>query len=368
MPENERGAKALQSINLESSLNSYEKGFCEDLNHFYSGINALGLLITTISLAEKNPKTWELACDSKELADQKLNELKSKSNQLSVTVKYSIASAKNKLEIRGATDVWLNITEADFMCLTATNPARVASIYTKVLQEAPGLNMDATIRQLILYESLGVKSENVMAALNALPPLSASQKPVTYFLLFTGHMIDKPDRKEPRFPASKESKIRQAIKEKLILEKNKMGEGSVFCGIAGGACGGDILFHEVCAELDIPSQMFLAIPREKFLVASVAFAGVDWIERFDKLYKKSPHPILSDQKELPKWLQKKPGYDIWSRNNLWELNSALVNGGINMTLFALWDRKPADGPGGTEDMVNLAKENGSKTIIIDITA
>lgn len=366
LPENERGAKALQSINLESSLNSYEKGFCQDLNHFYSGINALGLLITTISLAENNPGTWELAYDSKELADQKLLELKNKSDQLSVTVKYSIASAKNKLDLRGATDVWLNITEADFMCLTAINPARVASIYTKVLQDAPGLNMDATTRQLKLYESLAVKSENVKAALSAMPPSNMQQQTVTYFLLFTGHMIDKPDRKEPRFPASKELKVRQAIKDKLILEKNKMEEGRVLCGVAGGACGGDILFHEICAELDIPTQMFLAIPREKFLVESVAFAGIDWIERFDKLYEKIPHQVLSDQKELPKWLQKKPGYDIWSRNNLWELKYSLVNGGMNMTLLALWDRKVADGPGGTEDMVNLAKKNGSKTIIIDV--
>ncbi|MEO8860620.1 MAG: tetratricopeptide repeat-containing protein [Ginsengibacter sp.] len=365
-PENERGAKALQSINLESSFNSYEKGFCEDLNHFYSGINALGLLITTISLAENNPGIWELAFDSKELADQKLIELKNKSNQLSVTVKYSIASAKNKLDLRGASDVWLNITEADFMCLTAVVPARVASIYTKVLQDAPGLNMDATTRQLKLYESLAVKSENVKAALSAMPPSNASKKPVTYFLLFTGHMIDKPDRKQPRFPASKEVEVRKAIKDKLVLEKNKMEEGSVLCGVAGAACGGDILFHEICAELDIPTQMFLAIPREKFLVESVAFAGIDWIERFDKLYEKLPHPVLSDQKELPKWLQKKPRYDIWSRNNLWELNYSLINGGMNMTLLALWDGKAADGPGGTEDMVNLAKKNGSKTVIIDI--
>jgi hypothetical protein len=157
---------------------------------------------------------------------------------------------------------------------------------------------------LKLYESLDVKSENVKSALSAMPPSNMQQETVTYFLLFTGHMIDKPDRKEPRFPASKEVKVRQAIKDKLIVEKNKMEEGRVLCGVAGGACGSDILFHEICAELDIPSQMFLAITMEKFLVESVAFAGIGWIEGFDKLYEKIPHPVLSDQKELPKWLQK----------------------------------------------------------------
>jgi hypothetical protein len=63
---------------------------------------------------------------------------------------------------------------------------------------------------------------------------------------------------------------------------------------------------------------------------------------------------------------KKQGYYIWSRNNFWELNYSLVNGGMNMTLLVLRDGKVADGPGGAEDMVNLAKKNGSKTIIIDV--
>jgi hypothetical protein len=363
---NERNKKALQSLYLESALTNYEKGFNEDLNHFYSGINALGLLTTTISLAENNPDVWELAYDTKDESDQKLNQLKSKFQQLSTTLQFSIQAAKNKLDVKGITDFWVNITEADFTCLTAGNPARVANIYTWALQDAGGLNLDATIRQLKIYEELGVKADNVKAALGAMPPESTQKNLTNYYLLFTGHMIDKSDRKEPRFPASKEAEVRQWIKEKVIEEKNKMEEGSSLSGIAGGACGGDILFHEVCAELGIPTQMLLALPRDQFLVESVAFAGISWIERFDNLYKKLPHPVLTDQKELPKWLQKKPGYDIWSRNNLWELNSALVNGGMNMTLIALWDGKGGDGPGGSAHMVKIANESGAKTIVIDM--
>jgi hypothetical protein len=357
--------KALQSVHLESSLNNYEKGFFEDLNHFYPGINALGLLLTTIALAGNNPDTWELAFDSKELADEKLRQLKIRCQRMTTTVQFSIDAAKIKADAKGTTDCWLNITEADFTCLTATNPARVSAAYAKALQDAPDLNMDATIRQLKIYEALSVQPANVQAALKALPQISGQQNSPTYFFLFTGHMIDKPGRQEKRFPPGKEAEVRQSIKDIVAREKNK-GESSNLCGIAGGACGGDILFHEICVELDIPSQMFLALPREQFLVESVAFAGNDWIERFDNLYKKLPHRVLSDQKELPKWLQKKPAYDIWTRNNFWELNYALMNGGINMTLFALWDGKGADGPGGTEHMVNVAKKNGSKTVVISI--
>jgi hypothetical protein len=37
-----------------------------------------------------------------------------------------------------------------------------------------------------------------------------------------------------------------------------------------------------------------------------------------------------------------------------------------MSLIALWDEKGGDGAGGTEHMVNQAKERGAKVIVIDI--
>ncbi|MEO6327708.1 MAG: tetratricopeptide repeat-containing protein, partial [Ginsengibacter sp.] len=247
----ERNTRAQQSIDLENAFKFYEKGFYEDLNHFYSGINALGLLITIISLAEKSPDIWESAYDSPEEASLKLKGLKDKLKKLTTAVQVSIESAKLKQEAKGEPDYWINITEADFVCLTSDNPVRAANLYKKVLQGAGGLNVDAVVRQLKLYHALGVKTDNITSALTALPDADDQQKKTTHFLLFTGHMIDKADRKEPRFPASKELQAREAIKKKVIEEKNKLDENTTLTGIAGGACGGDILFHEICEELDI---------------------------------------------------------------------------------------------------------------------
>jgi hypothetical protein len=139
-----------------------------------------------------------------------------------------------------------------------------------------------------------------------------------------------------------------------------------FRGVAGGACGGDILFHEVCHELGIPSELYLALPREQFIKNSVSFAGPDWVDRFNKLYNTLQHHTLCQDELLPRWLHKKKEYSIWVRNNLWELTNALVGGGIHMTLIALWDGKGGDGPGGTEHMVKEAKEKGAKTVIISM--
>ena len=78
--------------------------------------------------------------------------------------------------------------------------------------------------------------------------------------------------------------------------------------------------------------------------------------------------MLAQSKELPGWLQGKPGYDIWQRNNLWMLHNALAVGRDKVTLIALWDGKDGDGPGGTGHMVDKAKARGAKVVILETKA
>lgn len=364
--DNKKKSDALQSIFLESAFKAYESGYFENLNHYYSGINALALLTVKIALAESLPDVWGLSFESDAEAAQEITELKARRARLAASMELTLAAEKRKLEAENKTDLWLNITEADFRCLTSARPPRVAASYKQTLADAPDFAVETVTHQLKIYEQLGVLPENVQASLSAIGPVKESSlETKVHYLLFTGHMIDKAGRKEPRFPKEKEGAARQRIKEKVAEEKAKLNTDII--GISGGACGGDILFHEVCAELDIPTRLYLALPADPFKVESVNFAGPAWTERFDALYKNKniPHAILCDTRELPAWLQKKKGYSIWERNNLWLLNSALVNGGLYMTLIALWDGQGGDGPGGTQHMVKEAEARGAKTIVID---
>jgi hypothetical protein len=364
----QRQKTALQSKYLVEAFEDYERGYNADLNHFYSGINALGLLTSLVTLAERFPDEWEGDYDSTEQAAQQLRDYKSKKDKLSIMVQISVEAERKRLQIEQPGDrgswIWMSITEADLACFISARPQRVGNLYRDAITGATGLNLDASRRQLQIYEALNVVSENVKAALEEFAKIPETFSSKLYYLLFTGHMIDKPDRENPRFPPQYEAAVKAAIKDAVQKEKDKH-EGPVK-GIAGGGCGGDILFHEVCGELGIQTELYLALPREKFLGESVDFAGPEWVERFDSLYRKLPTHILSPTKELPNWLQKKPDYSIWERNNLWMLNKALECGGIQMTLIALWDGKGGDGAGGTEHMVKEAKARGSKTIIIDI--
>jgi len=184
-------------------------------------------------------------------------------------------------------------------------------------------------------------------------------------------MMDAQGREKPRFPADKEEVARQAIREAIVKER-PVNEAMAW-GFAGGASGGDILFQEVCAELGIPTQLYLAIPPERYVVSSVQKAGERWVERFWKLYHQhseqkrvrvlSEATDISDEREyLPAWLRTKPDYGIWQRNNLWTLFNALSAGGArNLTLIALWDGEPTgDGPGGTSDLVRKVQECGAR--------
>ena len=56
-------------------------------------------------------------------------------------------------------------------------------------------------------------------------------------------------------------------------------------GIAAAASGGDTLFHEVCDELCIPTEVCLVMPPQTFVNESVVDSGADWVERYWTLVK-----------------------------------------------------------------------------------
>lgn len=176
-----------------------------------------------------------------------------------------------------------------------------------------------------------------------------------YTILFTGHMIDAATREQPRFPPEKEAAAKEKIEAALTKITGK--QHGPFRGIAGAACGGDILFQETCRKLNIPSEIYLALPPEEFKQTSVSFAGKDWSDRFDTLVQKLPVHLLTAADKKDK--------NIWEAANDEMLQEALKEGGHHTTLMALWNGQGGDGPGGTQHFVQVAKEQDAEVIIID---
>jgi hypothetical protein len=365
LPDRQR--RALVSPFLDESFEAYDAAFKEDLNHFYSGLSTLATLTVQTKLAELMPDVWAERFDDDDSAERELKSRNTSVQKLSASVELSLKAAAERLEREQRTDVWVESSGADLCFLTSNRPAKVSSAYRRALADAPAFVSDTVRRQLKLYQDLGLLKENVEAVLNVLEPaavvteVAAAPKRV---LLFTGHMIDAPGRATPRFPADKVDIAKQKIAEAVAAEQQMA--GGIAYGIAGGANGGDILFHQVCEAMSVPTHIYLAVPRELYIRESVAQAGPQWIEEFNRLVRSKPVRVLCETKQLPRWLQEKPDYNIWQRNNLWNLHNALAAaGGENVTLIALWNGAPGDGAGGTDDMVQIAQERGAKTIILD---
>jgi hypothetical protein len=95
-------------------------------------------------------------------------------------------------------------------------------------------------------------------------------------ILFSGHIIDAPDRKTPRFPPGKECAAADAIANTLA----EIGVDRGDFAICGGASGGDLLFAEACLAQDMWLELYLPFDEPTFLSHSVDFRHGDWHNRY----------------------------------------------------------------------------------------
>lgn len=138
------------------------------------------------------------------------------------------------------------------------------------IDPANGRTIGATIDRAIVAAGIRGGPAAPTGAVQRSPQRSAAPSaPPDRVLLFAGHMIDKPSRAEPRFPAAQEATARRAIQAAIAQVQAGWPAGTRALGIAGGASGGDILFHEVCAKLGITTALYLAMPPVDYITQSL---------------------------------------------------------------------------------------------------
>ena len=180
-------------------------------------------------------------------------------------------------------------------------------------------------------------------------------------------MIDDPDdrgkdkAKPPRFPPSKVEAAAARIRAAL----DEVGAGASDLGLCGGASGGDLLFAEACLERGMLIELHLARAENEFLAQSVTFADPD--RRWERSFTRTKENPASTVLVMPEELGPAPdGISLHDRCNRWMIYTALSYGLSRVSFVALWDRAAGDGPGGTENMVELVhKLTGRQPIIID---
>jgi hypothetical protein len=175
-------------------------------------------------------------------------------------------------------------------------------------------------------------------------------------LLFSGHMIDAPDRKTPRFPADKEHAAAAAIIK--ALDESGAAEGDL--SISGGACGGDLLFAEACIARGMTIELYIPFDEATFLANSVDFAGGDWRDRYFAVKSRATLHIASD--ELGPL---SVGENAYERTNQWMMTAAARYGGDRLAVICLWNGEGGDGPGGAQHLMEEARRKTSRVYWLD---
>jgi hypothetical protein len=179
-------------------------------------------------------------------------------------------------------------------------------------------------------------------------------------LLFTGHMVDAPDRALPRFPAAHVAAAARRIQAALA----EVDAGREDLAFTQGAAGGDLLFAEACLARGVPLRLLLPLAEPEFVAASLlpATDGAGWHARYRAVVARLDEP----PREAPRELGPLPaGANAFERANLWLLDSALAFGAERLRCICLWDGGGGDGPGGTRHLVEAVRAAGGRVLRID---
>jgi hypothetical protein len=154
--------------------------------------------------------------------------------------------------------------------------------------------------------------------------------PATVAIGFTGHRT-----------LSDEAKCRKAILE--YLEQRKASTSALVYGISSVAAGGDLVFAESCLQLALPLCVLLPLPVEEF---RKDFDAISW-SRAERILRQAASIEVTGGNQSREECYYECGIETVQRCRL---------------LLALWDGGPAQGLGGTENVVSFARGIGKMVV------
>jgi len=162
--------------------------------------------------------------------------------------------------------------------------------------------------------------------------------------VFAGHMIDDPQRAQPRFPATLENRV--AIEITRVLAECQAG-----FGYSSAAAGSDILFAEAMLHRAGELHIQLSGPKEDFVLRSVAYlADGRWLERFEEVVRRSTNHVDRSPDHQPQ--DQSLGY-IFANRRLCGMAAMRADTlGLDLAPISVYDGS-ADGEGGTCDFVQF---------------
>jgi hypothetical protein len=173
-------------------------------------------------------------------------------------------------------------------------------------------------------------------------------------VVVSGHMVDAPDRPEPRFPPEQVARVTREVQ--AALEGWHVGPHTTL--VTGGARGADIVAAEAARERGARLRLVLALEPDEFIARSVALPGTDWEQRFRALLDDADFEVVDgpDDDEL---FERTNRRIIEVAREIDHQPDALI----------VWNGREGDGPGGTRDFVTRlgATQRDGRLVVIDPT-
>ncbi len=334
---------AYEDALLRAAMRSYERAYRADPGHFFSGINALTLahLADHLGIQAASAREREVMAGAVRFAAE---------NEDDESQRY-----------------WAAATRGDLEVLVGT-PDAVTRAYKEAVS-VPGIDwfsLHSSREQLLLLRDLAFRPDAVSAALAVFErKIAQLQRPQDRWqprqvLLFSGHMVDRPGRALPRFPAAAEAIAAKAIDDAV----GALDPGADDLALSQAAAGGDLLFLEACQRRGVRCQIMLPFAEPEFIERSVlpSIDGARWRDRYyaaSAAANTSVRAMPSEVGALP------DASDPFERCNLWLLYTALA-AGIEKTRFVtLWNGEGGDGPGGTAHLAREIKRHTGRVVWLD---
>jgi|GEM_PF-89451 len=176
-------------------------------------------------------------------------------------------------------------------------------------------------------------------------------------VVFSGHMFDKPERREPRFPQALEQRIRSEIENKLSSLGAQVGFSSL-------ACGSDLIFAEALMARGGEVNLILPFEKDDFKKSSVdILPGLNLSERFENVLENAANVTTLNELGTP---ESGAAYEYCNQVliGLALLKSQFL--GIDVIPMVVWDGRMGDGRGGTQNFVGYWQKRGTKAEVIRV--
>jgi tetratricopeptide (TPR) repeat protein len=312
-----RQQKARDASQLaQSAIQSFLRAHTADPNTYFAGFNALMLahLLDEIKLPGKCMNNF---------------------NEVKTITRYVAHHRRNRAIEEGNYEeqFWTTTTLAGLLFMErqrgqAQDQIRAAC----AIPAATSYQLLSFRDRMVLLDELHVQSKFVSKALRTVDAALSSRSPhcpCERVFLWAGHSIDAPDRKTPRFPASRVDAVARAIEK--ILRDCGLKPGDL--AICGGTTQSDILFAEICLRLKARVRILMRDPVGRELDEPFwPFSDPEWNARLRRLIPDGPvgngelREVWVDSQELGNLLETSRNVDpvLIANNRLteWLINTA----------------------------------------------